>query len=143
MEENRNTPASSREGRGGLRLLQKIGAGFAMGIAFIIPGFSGGSVAAILGIYEELISAIAELPRKPVKSVRTLLPIFAGLVLGAASLLYPLGWALSVFPLPTVSLFVGLALGGMPSITDKIKGRPTVTNIIALVIPCLVALALS
>ena len=35
--------------------------GFAIGIAFIIPGFSGGSIAAILGIYEKLICAIADI----------------------------------------------------------------------------------
>ena len=28
-----------------------------MGLAFIIPGFSGGSIAAIVGIYEKLINA--------------------------------------------------------------------------------------
>ena len=142
MEENKEIINAEEESRGFKRIIGKIGAGFAMGIAFIIPGFSGGSVAAILGIYEELISAIAELPKRPVKSIKTLLPIFVGLALGAVSLLYPLGWALSAFPLPTVSLFVGLALGGMPSVTDKIKGRPTAANTVALALPFLAALAL-
>lgn len=32
--------------------------GVAIGVAFIIPGFSGGSVAAILGIYERLVGII-------------------------------------------------------------------------------------
>ena len=34
-------------------------AGICIGVAFIIPGFSGGSVAAILGIYEKMVGAIA------------------------------------------------------------------------------------
>lgn len=118
-------------------------AGFGMGVAFIIPGFSGGSVAAILGIYEKLIAAIANIFKDFKRSIVTLAPIFIGLVLGAVSLLYPLGWALSVFPLPTVSLFVGLALGGMFSVTDKINSRPTVANAFAFLIPLLVAIALS
>ena len=117
--------------------------GFCMGIAFIIPGFSGGSVAAILGIYEKLVGAIAGIFKDFKRSVLTLLPIFIGLVLGAVSLLYPLGWALSAFPLPTVCLFVGLALGGLPSITDKVPGRVTFKNGLALFIPLLFAAALS
>ena len=36
-------------------------AGACIGVAFIIPGFSGGSVAAILGIYEKMINAIANI----------------------------------------------------------------------------------
>ena len=35
--------------------------GAAIGVAFIIPGFSGGSVAAILGIYDALIVAVSDL----------------------------------------------------------------------------------
>ena len=118
-------------------------AGFFMGVAFIIPGFSGGSVAAILGIYEKLISAIADIFRDFKRSFLTLLPIFIGLVLGAVSLLYPLGWALEAFPLPTVSLFVGLALGGLGSITEKTAGKIKPGNIVALAIPLIIAFSLS
>ena len=117
-------------------------AGYGIGVAFIIPGFSGGSLAAIFGIYEKLIEAIAGILNHFKKSVITLLPIFMGLFLGAVSLLYPLRWALSEFPLPTVSLFVGLALGGMPSITDNVKGKVTAKNLLAFAIPALVALAI-
>ncbi len=117
-------------------------AGYGIGVAFIIPGFSGGSMAAIFGIYERLIGAIADIFKTPVKSIKTLLPIFLGLCVGAVSLLYPLGWALEAFPLPTVSLFVGLALGGMFSITDKVKGRIKPANAVAFTLPALIALAM-
>ena len=50
--------------------------GMAIGIAFIIPGFSGGSVAAILGIYEKLIGAIADIFKSFKKSVLTFLSRF-------------------------------------------------------------------
>ena len=116
--------------------------GALMGVAFIIPGFSGGSVAAILGIYEKLINAIADIFKSFKKSVITLLPIILGLALGVIALIFPLGWALEKFPLPTVSLFVGLALGGLPSITDKTRGKILPTNIAAFAIPALLAAAL-
>ncbi|MBQ8372576.1 MAG: DUF368 domain-containing protein [Clostridia bacterium] len=118
-----------------LPLTKDIAAGFGMGVAFIIPGFSGGSVAAILGIYEKLVGAIADIFKSFKRSIVVLAPIVLGLVLGAVSLMFPLEWALGAFPLPTVCIFVGLAIGGMPTIIEKLKGRITLTNIIAFIIP--------
>lgn len=117
--------------------------GFPIGVAFIIPGFSGGSVAAIMGIYEKMIGAIATVFRNMKKSIITLLPIGIGLALGVISLLFPLDAALDAIPLPTVSLFVGLAIGGMPSVLEKIKGKPTRNNIVAFSIPLVLAFVLS
>lgn len=124
------------------RFFRDVLAGYGIGIAFIIPGFSGGSLAAIFGIYERLIGAIAGIFTEFKKSVLTLLPVFIGLVLGVVSLLYPLKWALSEFPLPTVSLFVGLALGGMPSVTENVKGKISAKNAAAFAIPALFAIAI-
>lgn len=117
--------------------------GMGIGVAFIIPGFSGGSIAAILGIYEKLINAIADIFKDFKRSFMTLLPIILGLVGGVIALLFPLGAALEHFPIPTVCLFVGLAIGGIPSITDKTKGKLKVTNGFAFAIPLLLAGALS
>ncbi len=117
--------------------------GFVIGVGFIIPGFSGGSAAAILGIYEKLINAIADIFSEFKKSVLTLLPVALGMVLGILSMLYPLSWALSEFPLPTVCVFVGLAIGGLPSITDKLGGKPKIPHIFAFAIPLVMTFALS
>ncbi len=117
--------------------------GVGIGTAFIIPGFSGGSIAAILGIYEKLVGAIADIFKDFKKSFMTILPIFIGMVIGIVSLIFPLSYFLEEFPLPTVSLFVGLAIGGMPSVTDNMKGRVKITNAVALTIPLLFALSLS
>ena len=115
----------------------------AIGVAFIIPGFSGGSIAAILGIYEKLVSAIAGIFKEFKKSILTLLPIGIGMVLGIVSLLFPLSWALGAFPIPTVCIFVGLAIGGLPSVTDNCRGKISFTNVSALIIPLSLAAALS
>lgn len=117
--------------------------GMAIGIAFIIPGFSGGSVAAILGIYEKLIGAIADIFKSFKKSVLTFLPVAIGMVAGAIALLFPLSWALEAYPIPTVCIFVGLAIGGLPSITDKLHGSFKTTNIFAFTIPLALAFGLS
>ena len=139
--EAQNADKTVKEGL--FNFLKDVLCGVLIGVAFIIPGFSGGSVAAILGIYEKMISAIADVFKDMRRSIITLLPIGIGLVLGAVSLLFPLGWALSAYPLPTVSLFVGLAIGGIPSITDKLKKGMTPGYAAACGIPLALALALS
>lgn len=119
--------------------LRDVLSGSGIGVAFIIPGFSGGSVAAILGIYEKMINAIANIFKETKKSIMTLLPIFIGLVLGALALLFPLEFLLERFPLQTVSVFVGLAIGGLPTVTDKVKGKISLDDILSLSTALIVA----
>ena len=71
------------------------------------------------------------------------MPIGIGMVCGIMALLYPIGWGLDNYPIPTVCIFVGLALGGIPSVTEKLKGTPRVTNIPAFVVPLAVAFSLA
>ncbi len=113
--------------------------GAAIGVAFIIPGFSGGSVAAILGIYERLVGSIVGIFKKFKESFLFLLPIVIGMVLGIAALMFPIQWGLANYPIPTVTLFVGLSLGGLPSITEKLKGKPKWHNAVSFALPCIIA----
>ena len=126
-----------------ISFLRDILNGIAIGIAFIIPGFSGGSVAAILGIYERLVDAIADIFKAFKKSFLTLLPIFIGMAAGIIALIFPIEASLGAFPFPTVSLFVGLAIGGLPTILDKLRGKPTAPHFISLALALLSALSLS
>ena len=52
--------------------------GMLIGIANIIPGVSGGTMAVSLGIYDKLISSISGLLKDWKKSARTLFPIILG-----------------------------------------------------------------
>lgn len=144
MVENNGLDSLSNSGekRGVGGFLRDLLHGICIGVAFIIPGFSGGSVAAILGIYERLIGAIAGLGREFKKNALILLPIALGLSIGAVSLMFPIGYMLERYPLPTVSLFVGLAIGGIPSMLDRVKGKPSSNNVIALSVPLVLALLL-
>ena len=138
MEENKDygaKNADNTERRGAISFLRDFLSGICIGVGFIIPGFSGGSVAALLGIYERIIYAIANIFKEMKKSIITLLPIGLGLIVGAVSLMYPIGYMLGRYPLPTVSLFVGLAIGGIPSLMKKVEGKPDSDNIIALSVP--------
>ena len=135
-------PAPEKKPNKLVEFLANILRGAAIGIAFIIPGFSGGSVAAILGIYEKLVGSIADIFKKFKESILFLLPILLGMVLGVAALIFPIQWGLAHYPLPTVTLFVGLSLGGLPSITEKVKGKPKWHNAVAFLVPCAAAACL-
>ncbi len=141
-EENLSSPKTPKRGNKLVGFLADILRGVLIGIAFIIPGFSGGSIMAILGIYEKFVGAVADIFKDFKRSFMIILPIAIGLVLGACALMFPLSLALEHFPIPTVALFVGLALGGMPSITEKVPGKPKVFNLVSFLIPCAVAVAL-
>lgn len=97
--------------------------GAVIGIAMIIPGVSGGTLAVLMNVYDKLIGAISDLRRDFKKSVLFLFPIVFGAVIGIGAMYYPLKFALIYAPFPTVMLFIGLMAGSCPKIIkDAIKG---------------------
>ena len=57
----------------------------AVGAGAIAPGLSGGTLAIILGLYEKIIAAISNLTRRPVDSIRFLIPVGAGGLVGVVA----------------------------------------------------------
>ena len=109
--------------------------GFIMGIANIIPGVSGGTIAITMGIYEDLISSISNFFKNPKKSITYLLPIGIGAVLAILLMSKLISFCLDRFPAPTTLFFIGLIVGGIPLLTKKIKGvKIKPINIILLLI---------
>lgn len=94
-----------------------------MGIANIIPGVSGGTLALILGIYEEFIGAISHFFSNFKKNISFLIPIVIGMGLAIVSLSNVIDYSYKHFPIPTCLFFVGLVLGGIPMLASKVKGK--------------------
>jgi putative membrane protein len=97
--------------------------GFLIGIAFVIPGLSGGTMAVYLGLYQPLLEAIGNVFRQFKKSLSLLVPVGIGLVLSIVLFAGLIGWLLSVHSLGTLFFFLGLMLGGMKKITAPIRWR--------------------
>lgn len=118
--------------------------GAVMGVAFVIPGFSGGTVAVILGIYNGFIDAITGLFKHFKRSFFYLLPLVLGILICALAFIIPIDLAFKYIPLPAICLFVGLMLGGTPPIIKEARagGKPKVTHIIALITACAVAVGI-
>lgn len=113
--------------RGPLALLGTGVAGLLMGTADVMPGFSGGTVALVVGIYERLIANVRQGARglsllvrgRPQDAVRALLaiewPFVAALLAGILVAIFTLAGTLRVLieeqPVLLKSAFFGLVLG--------------------------------
>lgn len=111
--------------------------GFAMGTADIIPGVSGGTVAFITGIYEELIDAIRSVNLDVLKNLATfnltaalsavhlkfLLPLLAGIALAVVSTARLMHHLLHNYPVEIWSLFFGLIAASIIMVGSKIGNK--------------------
>lgn len=110
--------------------------GFAMGCSDVVPGVSGGTMAFILGIYEELIDSIRVVGqphflqavfRFRIKEVfqilnwKFLLSVFLGIVLAVLTLAQGLEWLLHNEPVFLWSFFFGLVLASVVAVSKRIK----------------------
>ncbi len=109
--------------RHGGDMIKNILKGVVMGIANIIPGVSGGTMAVSMGIYDKMIHSVTHLFKDFKKSIAFLLPIFIGAGIGVVGLSFAIEKMFEVIPLETNFLFIGLIVGGLPMITKRVKGN--------------------
>lgn len=110
--------------------------GFAMGSADVVPGVSGGTMAFILGIYEELVASIRTVGRpeflRPLFTLRWgqalqalnwpfLVAVASGILLAILSLARGLEWLLIHHPVLIWSFFFGLVLGSVLTVSQRVK----------------------
>ena len=102
-------------------MLKNICKGMLIGIANIIPGVSGGTMAVSMGIYDRLISCISH-PFKDFKNnLLFLIPIALGMGVAIIASAFGIDYLFETFPLQTNLLFVGLIMGSLPAIYGKVK----------------------
>lgn len=97
--------------------------GVMMGVANIIPGVSGGTMAVSMGIYDKMIHAATHLLSEFKKSMKILIPIVIGMGIGIVALARIIEFMFAKVPFQTNLLFIGLIVGGLPAITGKVKGK--------------------
>ena len=94
-----------------------------MGIANVIPGVSWGTLAVILGLFNDFVGSISNIFKSFKKSVLFLLPIVLGMGVAVVASSKLIETCLNYYPLATILFFVGLILGGVPILFNKIKGE--------------------
>lgn len=132
--------------------------GLAMGAADVVPGVSGGTIAFISGIYEELITTIHKLDLGFFKiwkkegfskawkhyNLSFLLALFSGVLISILSLAKLITWLLAFYPIAVWSFFFGLVIASIIYVGKQIsKWRLLVVLalIIATVLSYLVTIA--
>lgn len=104
-------------------MIRNILKGMVIGVANIIPGVSGGTMAVSMGIYDKLIHCLTHLFKELKESLKFLIPIAIGAAIALVGLSFVIEPAFEYFPLQTSCLFIGLIVGGLPAIFKKVKGK--------------------
>ncbi len=100
--------------------------GFFIGLAVIVPGISGSTVAIIFKLYDQFLYALGNLFKKFKQCFLFLLPIGLGIVLGVALGFIAVQQLIDLLPFAIVCLFAGLMCGAFPAVKDELKGaKPT------------------
>lgn len=95
--------------------------GILIGIGKMLPGVSGGMIAMMLNVYEEGLYTIAHLKEMGKQNLIFLFFLGSGILIamvGSSNFILSL---LNHYYLPTMLLFIGLMIGGIPSIYREIK----------------------
>ena len=109
--------------------------GMGMGAADVVPGVSGGTIAFIVGIYEELIDSIKSINLKTIKLFFTLrwvaffkaingsflFSVLAGILISVFSLAKLITWLLETHPILVWSFFFGLVLASTYFVSKQIE----------------------
>lgn len=102
-----------------MKTILKIIKGVLVGFISIIPGISGSLVATSLNIYEEIIDALSNLIKTPFKAIISVWEYFTGIIIGIALGVVFVATVFKNFPLQISFLFIGLIIGGLPSIIKE------------------------
>ncbi len=126
--------------------------GCAMGAADVVPGVSGGTIAFITGIYEELIDSIKAVDLQAVKLLlkfklaefwkkingNFLISVIAGIGISIFSLAKLMTWLLDNHPIYIWSFFFGLIIASSVLVAKEIK-KWNIFTVISLIIGAVVA----
>ena len=93
--------------------------GLFVGGSMLIPGVSGGSMAIILGIYDELICAVSSFFKDIRNNIKLLGTFMIGALIGIVLFAKPLLYLTDNFTFPMMYFFVGAVIGSIPMIYKK------------------------
>ncbi len=121
--------------------------GMAMGAADVVPGVSGGTIAFISGIYEELLQSISNINIGLLKTLKKegfakawkqlngnfLLALFSGIFISIISLAKMISWLLEKHPILLWSFFFGLVLASIIYVGKQINKWNIITIILMVI----------
>lgn len=121
--------------------------GIAMGAADVVPGVSGGTIAFISGIYEELLGTISNINLKLLKTLKGegvkaawkqangnfLAALLTGVFVSIVSLAKVISWLLTNHPILVWSFFFGLVLASVIYIAKQVTQWNVLSGVLLIV----------
>ena len=102
-----------------LSWISKMIKGIVIALGFILPGISGGVLAAILGIYERMIRFLAHPFKQLKEDILYFLPVAIGMLLGIGLFSYPIEYLLEHYQVYVLWSFAGAIIGTVPSLVKE------------------------
>lgn len=115
--------------------------GFVVGIGKIIPGVSGAMLAISMGIYDRAIEYVCNFKNNKKESIKYLTPIGLGVVLSIIFFSRIISLCLDKFYLITMLFFIGLIIGGVPMVVNKVKKKDCYISFISFIIFFLISIS--
>ncbi len=118
--------------------------GIFIGLAVIVPGVSGSTIAIIFGLYTGMLYALGNILGDFKRCFAFLLPIGVGVVVGFVAGFLVIQEVFEAYLFQVICLFVGLMIGAVPALTKEIKGEKiTASRGVLFAIGVLIPLAIS
>lgn len=95
-------------------IIKTLFTGIVIGMANVIPGVSGGTLAVVFGIYDRFINAITFNVKKLWNNRRFVAPLLVGMLLGVLLFSKMIEFLYGHYPVQTNYVFTGLILGSIP-----------------------------
>lgn len=95
--------------------------GVAIGVGMMVPGFGGGTMAIVLGIYKDIVSAAAGIFKPSKEKYLFLISVGIGAVGGIVALSGIMLTLINMWTVPMMYLFIGAMIGSLPILIAQSK----------------------
>ena len=102
-----------------MKYLHDLLCGAVVGVANIIPGVSGGTMAVVLGVYQQMLEVMGL--KNIRKNIPFIIPFGIGAVAGILAFSRAIEFLLGTYPVATNFVFLGLIIGSLPMIGRKVR----------------------
>lgn len=109
--------------------------GVILGVANVIPGVSGGTLAVVFNIYDRLINVITLNVKKILSEWKFILPLVVGMGLGIILFSKAITFLFENYPVQTNWVFIGIILGSIPMIAKRLMAASKASSSDARKIP--------
>ena len=104
-----------------LEIIRILCIGIVVGMANVIPGVSGGTLAVVFNVYDQFINAITFNLKAIWKNKKFVFPILGGMALGVLIFSKIISFLYTNFPFQTNCFFTGLIIGSIPLLFSLMK----------------------